>query len=236
MHVAFEDKNCTVIDNFLDRDAFAALTTGVQFLDFRTIHDTKWNKPYGQPGLPIIQTEGVIRGERDVTPERLDLLGSFVDRLRGETRLPTTGPASAIFESKILSGKLVAMGVGAGLEWHADTDQVSGAYIFYAHPVWNSSWGGELFVLDGETTMGMDRNSDEGSSSSSHETRGALVGPDFFTTGAEEHRLEVGHGRFFAARPNRLIVINGAVEHRVNPVLPAAGDRYRCSIVGFAIK
>jgi 2OG-Fe(II) oxygenase superfamily len=32
-----------------------------------------------------------------------------------------------------------------GLEWHSDTGWLAG-YIYYAHPTWHASWGGELLI------------------------------------------------------------------------------------------
>jgi Rps23 Pro-64 3,4-dihydroxylase Tpa1-like proline 4-hydroxylase len=38
---------------------------------------------------------------------------------------------------------------GMGLEWHSDTGWLAG-YIYYVHPVWHGSWGGELLVAGDE--------------------------------------------------------------------------------------
>jgi hypothetical protein len=239
LRVSYSDDTCLVIEDFLDRDAFRRLSTSIQYLDYEPIHSTKWNKPYGPPGLPIIQTAGVLRGQKESTPAGLGLIGDFVEGLRTSGAPLSDGPGAEVVGSRILTGKLVAMGAGAGLFWHADTDQVSGAYIFYAHPRWDSSWGGELMVLDGESQLGVGERAagtSDGASRPDYEAVGAVIGPDFRTDPAEERRMQVGTGRFYAPRPNRLVLINGKVEHRVNPVLPAAGDHFRCSIIGFAIK
>lgn len=37
---------------------------------------------------------------------------------------------------------------GTGLEWHSDTGWI-GAYIYYMHPAWKPSWGGELLIAAG---------------------------------------------------------------------------------------
>ncbi|MFJ9110930.1 hypothetical protein [Streptomyces sp. NPDC102283] len=239
LRVSYRDDTCSVIDDFLDRDAFGRLSNSIQYIDYGLIHSTKWNKPYGPPGLPVIQSERVLRGQKESTPEGLGLIGDFVDRLQSGGEGLSDGPGAGVIGSRILTGKVVAMGAGAGLFWHADTDQVDGAYIFYAHPRWDSSWGGELLVLDGTTELGVGERARDAAGSTGrpdYEAVGAIVGPDFRTDPAEERRMRIGAGRFYSARPNRLVLINGRAEHRVNPVLPAAGDHFRCSIVGFAIK
>lgn len=239
LRVSYSDDTCLVIDDFLDRDAFRRLSMSIQFVDYEPIHSTKWNKPYGPPGLPIIQSAGVLRGQKQSTPPRLGLIGDFVDQLRNSRAPISDGPGAGVVGSRILTGKLIAMGAGAGLFWHADTDQVNGAYIFYVHPRWDSSWGGELMVMDGAAELGVGALADSaggGAERPDYESLGAVIGPDFRTDPAEERRMQIGTGRFYTARPNRLVLINGQVEHRVNPVLPAAGDQFRCSIVGFGIK
>ncbi|MDJ0386085.1 2OG-Fe(II) oxygenase [Streptomyces sp. G-G2] len=239
MRVTYSDSTCLVVDDFLDQDAFGGLSKSVQYINYSSIHDSGWNKPYGPPGLPIIQSAGVLRGEKETTPPGLKPIGSFVEDLRNAQTPLSDGPGSGVVGSRILTGKVVAMGAGAGLFWHADTDQVSGAYIFYLHPRWDSSWGGELMVMDGKSQLGVSTQARAALSDSGrpdYEAVGAVIGPDFRADPAEERRMHIGSGRFYAARPNRLVILSGQVEHRVNPVLPAAGDNFRCSVVGFAIK
>ncbi|MFF0383023.1 2OG-Fe(II) oxygenase [Streptomyces sp. NPDC004286] len=239
MRVTYSDNTCLVVDDFLDQDAFERLSKSVQYIDYSSIHDSGWNKPYGPPGLPIIQSAGVLRGEKESTPSGLGLIGSFVEDLRNAQTPLSDGPGAGVVGSRILTGKVVAMGAGAGLFWHADTDQVSGAYVYYLHPRWDSSWGGELMVMDGESQLGVAAQTQTALGDGSrpdYEAVGAVIGPDFRTDPAEERRMQIGSGRFYAARPNRLVILNGQVEHRANPVLPAAGHNFRCSLVGFAIK
>ena len=40
---------------------------------------------------------------------------------------------------------------GMGLEWHSDTGWLAG-YIYYVHPAWRASWGGELLVAAGDNS------------------------------------------------------------------------------------
>jgi Rps23 Pro-64 3,4-dihydroxylase Tpa1-like proline 4-hydroxylase len=91
---------------------------------------------------------------------------------------------------------------GHGLEWHSDRGYLAG-YIYYAHPDWHSSWGGEL-----------------------------LVAPDAAATSIPESVCEAG-GVFIYPRPNRLVLLRGGVLHCIKKVEGAAGKAFRASISGF---
>lgn len=98
---------------------------------------------------------------------------------------------------------------GAGLEWHSDTGWL-GAYIYYMHPLWRSSWGGELLVADGDAPP----PASDGSRS------------------AVEAVCRTG-GVFIYPRPNRLVLLRGGTLHCIKKVESAAGAALRTSVSGF---
>lgn len=98
---------------------------------------------------------------------------------------------------------------GAGLEWHSDKGWLAG-YIYYAHPTWRSSWGGELLI-----------GANVGSQPISGDPRNAV-----------EQVCETG-GAFVYPRPNRLVLLSGGTLHCVKKVEAAAGDAFRASVSGF---
>ncbi len=98
---------------------------------------------------------------------------------------------------------------GMGLEWHSDTGWLAG-YIYYAHPVWRSSWGGELLVAaDDESAI----------ATLSDDPRGAV-----------ESVCRTG-GAFIYPRPNRLVLLRGGTLHCIKKVENAAA--IRASLSGF---
>jgi Rps23 Pro-64 3,4-dihydroxylase Tpa1-like proline 4-hydroxylase len=102
---------------------------------------------------------------------------------------------------------------GMGLEWHSDTGWLAG-YIYYAHPVWRSSWGGELLVAeDDESASGIAARSDD-------------------PRGAVETVCRTG-GAFVYPQPNRLVLLRGGALHCIKKVESAAGQAFRASISGF---
>ena len=93
---------------------------------------------------------------------------------------------------------------GTGLEWHSDTGWLAG-YIYYMHPTWRASWGGELLVAT------------DGAPSSA--TRVESV-------------CETG-GVFIYPRPNRLVLLRGGTLHCIKKVENAAASAARTSVSGF---
>jgi len=100
-------------------------------------------------------------------------------------------------------------GPGAGLEWHSDTGWL-GAYIYYMHPLWHSSWGGELLVASGDTPP----------------SGGAASGD---SRSAVEAVCRSG-GVFIYPRPNRLVLLRGGTLHCIKKV---EGTASRASVSGF---
>jgi Rps23 Pro-64 3,4-dihydroxylase Tpa1-like proline 4-hydroxylase len=105
---------------------------------------------------------------------------------------------------------------GTKISWHNDF-AYTGACIFYTHPKWASSWGGELMVAE------TPENVPDPPNASSH----------------LDHRWEdavmeaYGMGNYITPKPNRMVFTAGNVWHSVNRVDEDAGDHTRCSIVCF---
>jgi hypothetical protein len=100
-----------------------------------------------------------------------------------------------------------------GLEWHSDTGWLAG-YIYYAHPAWRSSWGGELLVgTDDTPSVAAPPRSDEPQS-------------------AREAVCRTG-GVFIYPHPNRLVLLRGGIMHCIKKVESTAGNAFRASVSGF---
>ena len=101
---------------------------------------------------------------------------------------------------------------GMGLEWHSDRGWLGG-YIYYAHPVWRSSWGGELLVSDDDSLSAI--------AARSNDPRSAV-----------EAVCRTG-GVFVYPQPNRLVLLRGGTLHCIKKVESAAGQALRASVSGF---
>ncbi|WP_030871042.1 2OG-Fe(II) oxygenase [Streptomyces sp. NRRL F-2747] len=234
MKITMRTPCLTVVDDFLGEAEFTSLATSLQFLSYRPMHSKEWVKAYGLSSAPVLQSELATRGRVDTTPPGMSRVGELVERIaRPEEALQDSYPRGITGDGSIVTGRTVLSGVGAALNWHNDAESLLGAYVFYGHPRWGSTWGGELLVLAEDEAGGGDGAGISGGRP--RETNGDL-GPDFMLDArAEQYRNDIGHGIFVSARPNRLVLLTSRVHHRVAPVTPSAGDQPRTAVVGFFV-
>ena len=116
----------------------------------------------------------------------------------------------------------------AGLSWHIDGKyDISGAYVFYAHPKWKASWGAELQV-NSVISPGLEypsRNTGYGLAKQ--------VGFHLDSGPIDDVLSEPGFGYFISPKPNRLVLIRNKLLHQIKKVEKSAGSHIRCSVTGF---
>ncbi len=210
--------NFSIIDDFLDEPEWTRLWSSYQFMDLLPVTRTSgaWKL---DDGVPLAGKECSLAREVGVampTEEQAD--SPLLPLLRAVQKLTDV-------QDRLLQGpwsQLVARPYvyprGTGLSWHVDDhDLFAGAFVYYAHPVWNAHYGGELLVAetDGEALP--------------------IMAYRFETEEYSERLLEVGCGNFIAPKPNRLVVLAGA-PHQIAPVSPAAGHHVRASVAGFFVR
>jgi len=120
---------------------------------------------------------------------------------------------------------------GTALSWHADGSPFTGAFTFYAHPVWKAQWGGELLVADRSRKL-----SYSGSATPAPHSIEEKLSYRFDKRAMNEHLSRPGVGHFIMAIPNRLVVLAGGNPHKVARVDPSAGDRVRTTVSGFFLR
>lgn len=119
---------------------------------------------------------------------------------------------------------------GAQMSWHNDAGAQTGAFVWYMHPRWGASWGGELLVVDQSASELVKSAIDAG-----------LVregqAESLLSTDAESDVLFSGPDPVcIQARPNRLVLLQRDTFHTIRRVDPSAGDRSRCSLAGFFLE
>lgn len=219
MNQTYAGPTHAVFDDVLDEDAWSQVWTYFQFehLD------------------PVTQTEGAWKISDGRVLASPDFHAPRSSEYSAPTPFPTQTPIDFVVEHLLdhtdelgewvgadwqyLAGRGYIYGAGTSLSWHRDDHQYyAGAFVYYAHPVWDVQWGGELLIADVE------------------EPTELPVMPFRF-----DHReysdtlLESGRGHFVSPRPNRLVIL-GAQPHRVSPVTAAAGDHVRASLAGFFVR
>lgn len=220
MQLVVEHPDYSVVDDFLEEDTWSQLWTAFQFLDLAPVTRTKgaWKLDDGVPlgGSDIVLPRDL---EADVPPV-------------GEHEAALLPLLAQILVAEQLHGRLLkgawdrmagrpwVYPEGTSLSWHVDDHHLyAGAFIYYAHPVWNAHWGGELLIGEVEPEQGPL----------------PIMGHRFETDSYSEQLLELGHGSFVMPRPNRLILLSGA-PHMVAKVSRAAGHNVRATVAGFFLR
>ena len=110
---------------------------------------------------------------------------------------------------------------GTGLGWHSDGKK-SAAFIYYSHPEWHESWGGELLLEDRRLPAVPAPPGGPGCTFHS-----------FYSSRPSE---TPGLGAYVTPLPGRLVLIRGGVRHTIKKVDAAAGGAFRATISGFFVE
>ncbi len=207
-------RSYAVIDDFLEPDDHLALWEAFQRTGIAPTGSSEWNRAYRlMDGEQPANSQSRLRnprlqdGTEDASPTPPTL------RLFSDTLLKTVtreSPPIALPPWTGFSQSAWIYRRDMGLEWHSDTGWLAG-YIYYAHPAWRASWGGELLVAA----------ADHPAESRPGETRSAV-----------EAVCRSG-GAFIYPRPNRLVLLLGGTMHCIKKVESAAGSALRASVSGF---
>lgn len=203
---------CAIIDDFLPDQDHLALWDAFRATALSSNDVGAWNRVYQlTDGETPVSSAFQMRQPslRDGTAGGSPATPSL--RLFSETlsTLMTGNPPIAIEPWTGFSASAWIYRSGMGLEWHSDTGWL-GAFIYYAHPLWRASWGGELLVA-----------ADDDSSAASGDLKSAV-----------ETVCKTG-GAFIYPQPNRLVLMRGGTRHCIKKVESAAGQAYRASVSGF---
>ncbi|ADI12091.1 hypothetical protein SBI_08973 [Streptomyces bingchenggensis BCW-1] len=221
MHVSHKGSRFVVLDEILDPPGEAAMWAWFQTQPFGISAPGNWGRrpidgvgAYASPATVV-----------DLSVPPAELLGRTLLRA-AELAEDVVGEAGK--DWRTASRTCWTYPAGAQLSWHNDSDTTqTGSYVWYVHPQWGASWGGELLVVDESASQLVARAIEAG-----------LVRP-----GEPESPLnsEAESKVLFSApdpvcvqaRPNRMVLLMRDTFHTVRRVDPSAGDRSRCSVAGF---
>lgn len=201
----FETEDCVVYDDVLQPDQFAAVWVAVQNEEYLMPHISGWTKVWRT-------TDGTCIGSRDYDASKgphgghIELMASMFTNVAGAH--PSLVPSWAG-----LSIRSYLYPRGTKLSWHNDLGY-AGAAIFYAHPEWGSTWGGELMLA--KTPPGQ-----------------SVPMPHLDHREEDRFLGTYGMGMYITCKPNRLVLTRAGVWHAINRVDADAGDHCRSSVVGF---
>lgn len=200
-----ETEDFAVYDDVLEQPQFEALWVAVQQEEYLMPHVSGWTKVWRL-------TDGTCIGGKNYEAAGCPY-GNYVDLMNVMFTNVATAHPGLVPSWASLTIRPYLYPRGTKLSWHNDLGY-SGAAIFYVHPEWGSTWGGELFI--------------------------AKTPPDDkYVPPHLDHRQEdaflatYGVGTYITCKPNRLVLTRAGVWHAINRVDADAGDHCRASVVGF---
>ncbi|HXS17799.1 MAG TPA: 2OG-Fe(II) oxygenase [Polyangiaceae bacterium] len=212
----FSHPNFSVVDDFLSEEKWTELWSAFQFMDLLPVSRTHgaWKL---DDGVPLAGAECVLDRSGN-SPENTKVEPPVQTLLRAVLKRADLQENHVAGAWDRIVGRPYVYPKDTSLSWHVDDHELyAGAFIYYAHPVWNAHFGGELLIA---------------------ETDGAalpIMGYRFETEPYSDALLEVGCGNFIMPKPNRLVVLSGA-PHMVAKVSAAAGHHVRASVAGFFLR
>lgn len=218
MKMVFKNSKFAIFDDFLPPELFEKVWLHVQHETYSTpLNSGNWvkvwrvgdNFPFGSPEYML--SKRPFNNYMDVIAHFFSEVAKTCADLVGEEGVWTDMALRSYIYPR-----------GTKLSWHNDAANYSGAFSFYVHPKWGSTWGGELLV--GEVPP------------LSEIKNKPLVGPHLEHEWEDEYISQQGVGQYIVPKPNRCVIMAGGVYHAINRVDPDAGDHARASIVGFLLR
>jgi Rps23 Pro-64 3,4-dihydroxylase Tpa1-like proline 4-hydroxylase len=224
-----DDKNCLVIDDFLDEQDWLCLQDQLECEIYKKVE-------LGEDKVYKLNTGTIFKSHKKYWFSELPWKNNYNPFAQKLKSLLSSNTPSFLPSYQDLSMMVHAYMSGAELSWHRDSG-VLGGYSFYCHREWSHMWGGNLLVAHPETHFEGNRVSPppiEGTDLK--DSFGRLYGARGVTF---DHDLEKqcifqpGHGQYIMAKPNRLVILSNKVFHKVERIDSAAGNNSRVSLTGF---
>lgn len=214
------DRDFVVIDDLLDPATFSALGRELAGGVYDSVHARGWDKAWrlgdGSPlrGSAVYYDPSNVfdrPGARYPTTSSVDVVIDAVRALAAK-HPHVVGTEGTDWAGIFLSPWLYP--VGSALSLHRDGGAYTGAFTFFAHPRWGVHWGGELLLLEANTTA------------LSQQAQGS-------TGWFHEDQVDSLMATCVFPRPNRLVIVGPRRPHMITRVDVNAGDHVRTTLAGF---
>lgn len=200
-----ENEDFVIYDDVLEKDQFDAVWSSIQQENYLMPHINGWSKVWRL-------TDGVCIGGKDYEISDAPF-GNYMDLMQFIITNAAKLHTNILNKWTSLTTRSYLYPRGTKLNWHNDLGY-AGAAIFYAHPEWASTWGGELMLAKTPPDCNLP--------------------PPHLDHKLEDRFLEsFGYGIYITCKPNRLVLTRPGVWHSINRVDADAGDHCRATVVGF---
>ena len=223
MRYTAKDSSMAIVDEVFEPEMFKSFWHSFNSMDFAYRFSTSWQKVWkisdGQilSGASLYHSKAPFNSSMDWVHQAMyglakqleDVVGKEGEDWNEISLTPYLYPA------------------GTKISWHDDCGY-TGACIFYPHLEWSPHWGGELLVAKTP-------NQEEWDKLVCGEQKGGLndnMSREYIAPLLNAY----GMGMYVSPLPNRMVFTSGSVWHSINRVDQTAGDKVRCSVVGFFTK
>ena len=216
MKKLIEPGRYVVYDDFLGADEHTSLWNYFQSVDFEFLQTTSWFKVFRlEDGNPLRGPAAMYGRSTDgaysLTAKIAAIRKELTRYLGLEQPLDGFSYRASLYRA------------GDALSWHSDRGSLA-QWIYYCHPRWQAAWGGELMVSEADGVRSRDLPTASGSVRVGHQLDSHLE---------DDALLDTGRGAYLMAKPDRLVVVPGGVQHRIARVDHSAGNNVRASFTGF---
>lgn len=231
--ISLERDGYVIFDNVLTAEEHALVWNYMQEEHFEFVHTHRWHKAFrlsdGQPlwGPPYLSNLYRADDENQVYPTQ-KAIDIVIRKVKELAPLCYELIGKQDIDWPYFFARPYLYPANVGLSWHRDNENnVTGAYVYYAHPYWDTQWGGEFLIAPLRT-----RNAKFPKSQRYKQ-------PEKFTGSHLENKHEVdilmeeGRGHYIMPKPNRLVFMTSGVLHCIKKVDSAAGNKVRATIQGF---
>lgn len=218
MKVILQTNKCLVVDEFLPEALHAEVWRALAYHTWNPGSIVgNWSRTWDVDGPLPYSTDAILHSKaKKDKPTVNSAVGDHMAFVAGKAKEWGIEGLIKPWDDLRLHSQMMLR--GTKLYCHPDKHSC-GSFTWYAHQVWRSHWGGELFLPDVPL----------------YSNAGGLENFQFGRDWEDKH-LANGTGTYVAPMPNRMILVAPGAYHGVNRVDVDAGDALRVVVVGFLIK
>jgi Rps23 Pro-64 3,4-dihydroxylase Tpa1-like proline 4-hydroxylase len=226
MKIAYESDQAIVIDDFLDEVSLDLVREQVECLKLKQLE-------YGDDKVYKLNCGTIFKSEKKYKYDKLIMapmpIRNFMRQVKEHCwALPILGTW------KTFSCMAQAYASGAELSWHRDAGHFTGAYTFYLHKHWMHTWGGNMLIASSDTKFDVYKDASvDVEPQDKYATEFNKILPTFNLAYESKSILDPGIGTYIAPIPNRIVIVNKSIVHKVERIDQTAGGNYRLSLTGF---
>lgn len=222
-----------VIDDFLEPSSFEKIWNFIQTEKFKFVHSSRWINAFSlEDGAPLWGNVTISHPRPEpCTTEQVYPTDTTIDLFIKELIINSAEYSHLIgLKDKdwdFFYARLYLYPRGSGLSWHTDGKyKISGAYVYYCHPIWDMNWGAELLINP------VPQQDFEYPEVTLMNGKRKKVGFHLNSNALNDYIAD-GIGYYIVPKPNRLVIFRNNILHCIKKVENAAGNHVRASITGF---